>query len=277
GSSPIVGAPETTAVVKGLIVASYTAVGVYTWWHRPRSRLGKLVCVVALLYAVTALAASTHSLQFTIGRVAVAVVTAYLVYLFLCFPRDRLSSSFELRFVLGFAAASTVVWALVLALSRKLPRGGAFSDCTQRCPDNPLRLVDASHTVTQAVNLTANGLTAAGLLVLIVLLLRKASSPAHLRRRAVTPLLYAATLFTASFALYSVLSQAHAGGHVTAFRLLTAAGALAIPVALLAGQFRGRIFAATNLWRMLESAESRRLTPGWVEHVLGNSLGDPSF
>ena len=28
---------------------------------------------------------------------------------------------------------------------------------------------------------------------------------------------------------------------------------------------------------MLESAESRRLTPGWVEHVLGNSLGDPSF
>src|SRR3954447_13597062 len=275
--SPVVDAPKTTAAIKGFLVAMYLAVGLYTWWHRPRSRLGALVSAVAFIYAVTSLAASKDPLAFTAGRVTVAALTVYFVYLFLCFPRDRLSSSFERRFVVVFAAASAGVWAVVLALVRTLPRGGAFSDCTQHCPENPLRLVDASHNVTQAINLTANGLTAAGLLMLIVLLLRKASSPGHLRRRAVTPLLYAATLFVASFASYSVLSQANASPNETVLRILTAAGALAVPVALLIGQFRGRVFAATNLWHLLESARSHRLTPVWVEGILGSSLGDPSF
>lgn len=275
--SPVFVDPEVAAAVKGAIVAAYVAVGTYTWWRRPQSRLGPLAAAAGFLYTITALRASGHPLPFTVGRVALAAVVVYYVYLFLCFPRDRLSSPFERRFVLVFAAATAVVWAFVLALAHELPRGGALSDCTQRCPSNPLRLVDTSHTVTQAVNLTANGLTAIGLTALIVLLLRKAASPAHLRRRAIAPLLYAATLFTASFAAYSVLSQAEAGPNVTAWRVITAAGALAIPTALLVGQFRGRIFAATNLWRFLESAEAHGFTPVWIEGLLGSSLGDPSF
>jgi signal transduction histidine kinase len=275
--SAVVQDPELTAALKGVTVASYVAVGAYTLWRRPRSRLGPLVATAGFVYTAAALTASSQSLPFAVGRLTTAALVTYFVYLFLCFPRDRLSSAFERRFVRLFAVATTGVWIVVLLLADKLPRGGALSDCMQRCPDNPFQAVDGSHAVTQAVNLTANGVTALGLVALMVLLMRRAGSPAHLRRRAIVPLLYAATVFSASFAIYSLLSQANAGPNVHAFRILTAAGAIAVPTALLVGQFRGRIFAATNLWRLLETAPGHGLTPVWVEGLLGSSLGDPSF
>jgi signal transduction histidine kinase len=276
-NSSVVADPKITAAVKGVLVACYVAVGAYTWWRRPRSRLGPLVATVGFLYTVTALTASARPLPYSIGRLAVAVLVLYLVYLFLCFPRDRLNTAFEDRFVLVFATVTVGIWAMVLMLAGTLPRGGAFSGCTQNCPSNPFQVVDGSHDLTQAVNLTANGVTALGLAVLVVLLLLKAGSPAHLRRRAVAPLLYAATVFSASFAAYSLLSQVNAHPSLTALRVLTAAGALSVPAALLVGQFRGRIFAATNLWRLLGSSDGRGLTPVRLESLLGSSLGDPSF
>src|SRR4051794_35614877 len=120
--SPIAQDPRTTAVVKGLIVASYVAVGAYTWWRRPSSRLGPLVAGAGFIYAATGLAAVARPLAFTLGRLAVAVLVAYFVYLFLCFPRDRLGSTLERRYVLVFASVSASVWALVLALSRTMPK-----------------------------------------------------------------------------------------------------------------------------------------------------------
>jgi signal transduction histidine kinase len=275
--SPVASAPETTAIVKGLSVAAYVAVGAYTWWRRPQSRLGPLVVVAGLLMATTTLTASTNQLSFTLGRVALAVLVAYFVYLFLCFPRDRLGSALERQYVLVFAGASAAVWTVVLLLSRTMPRGGAFSDCATTCPANPLRLVNTSEAVSKGLNLGANGLTALGLAGVIILLLHKAASPAHLRRRAVAPLLGAATIFAAAYATYSVLSEADVSFHAAPLRVITAIGALAIPLALLVGQFRGRIFAATNLWRLLADAGSRRFTPVWVEGILGSSLGDRSF
>jgi signal transduction histidine kinase len=275
--SPTIRSPEATAVVKALLVAGYVGVGVYTWWRRPLSRLGPLVATAGFLYALTALAASTDSWRFTLGRLALALLVVYLAYLFLCFPRDRLSSELERRFVVGFAAASVVVWAVVLAFVPTLPHGGAFSDCARDCPKNALQLVDASHSVTRAVNLTANMVTAVALAAVIVLLVRKARSPAHLRRRAVVPLLAAATALLATYAAYSVLTQAGATGHITALRILSGIASLSVPLALLIGQFRGRIFAATNLWQVLVNVGTRRLTPRWVEEILGTSLGDPNF
>ena len=276
-TSSIASSPETAAVLKGLSVTAYVGVGAYTWWRRPRSRLGPLVAGAGLLMAVTSLAASAGQVNFTLGRVALAVLVVYLVYLFLCFPRERLSSRLERRYVLAFAVASAAVWTVVLVLARTMPRGGAFTDCATGCPENPFRLLNTSSSVTDAINLGANALTALGLAGVIVLLLQKAASPAHLRSRAVVPLLGAATVFTAAYASYSVLTQADVTLHTTALRVVTAIGALAVPLALLVGQFRGRIFAATNLWRLLADAGSRRFTPAWVEGILGSSLGDPSF
>ena len=217
-------------MVTALLVAGYSGVGVYTWWRRPRSRLGPLVAIGGFLYALTALVASTESWRFTVGRLALAVLVVFIAYLFLCFPRDRLGSKLERRFMLAFASASAVAWALVLALVPTLPHGGAFSDCSRDCPKNAFQLVDTSHAVTRALNLTTNIITAAALAAVIVLLVRKARSPAHLRRRAVVPLLAAATALLATYAAYSVLTEAGATRHLEALRLLSGAAALAVPL-----------------------------------------------
>ena len=275
--STVVRGPETTAVVKGLLVAAYVGVGAYTWWRRPQSRLGPLVAAGGFLYALTALVASTDPWEFSLGRIGLAVLVVYLAYLFLCFPRDRLSSELELRLIAAFAAASAAVWAVVLLVSSSLPHGGAFTDCANDCPKNPFQVVQASHSVTRGVNLTATAVTAVALAAVIVLLARKARSPAHLRRRAVVPVLCAAMALGATYAAYSVLTELGTTAHITALRIASGIASLAVPLALLVGQVRGRIFAATNLWRVLASAGSRRLTPAWVEQILGNSLGDPSF
>jgi len=275
--SPIVRSPEGTAVIKGLLVAGYVGVGVYTWWRRSQSRLGPLVATGGFLYALTALVGSTRPWVFTFGRLSLAGLIVYLAYLFLCFPRDRLSSELERRIVLAFGVVSAAVWALVLLVVRTLPHGGAYSDCARNCPTNPVQVFNVSHSVTRAVNLTANVVTAVALAAVIVLLVRKARSPAHLRRRAVVPLLWAAIALTATYAAYSVLTEAGATHHVTLLRVASGIAALTVPFALLIGQFRGRSFAATNLWRVLANAGTQRLTPEWVEEILGSSLGDPSF
>jgi signal transduction histidine kinase len=275
--SPVVRDPKTTAILKGLAIAAYVGVGAYTWWRRPQSRLGPLVAAAGFMLAVTTLTASTDDWLFTLGRLSLAVLVVYLTYLFLCFPRDRLSSEFERGLIATFAAATAAVWAVVLLVVSTLPHGGAFTDCAQNCPTNPFRVVDASHSVTRAVSFTANAVTAVVLAAVIVLLARKASSPAHLRRQAVVPVLFAAIALAGTYAAYTVLIQAGRTDHITALRIASGVAALGVPLALLVGQVRGRIFAATNLWRVLASAGDRRLTPRWVEEVLGSSLGDPSF
>jgi signal transduction histidine kinase len=275
--SSVVRSPETTAVVKGLLITGYVGVGAYTWWRRPQSRLGLLVAAAGFLYALTALVASTDPWVFSLGRLSLAVLIVYFAYLFLCFPSDRLGSELERRLVAAFAAASAAIWAFVLLVAHTLPHGGAFSDCDENCPTNPFQVVDGSHSVTRAVNLTANALTALALAAVIALLVRKARFPAHLRRRAVVPLLWAAIALTATYAAYSVLTEAGTTHHITALRIASAVAALAVPLALLVGQVRGRIFAATNLWQVLASTGSQRLTPRWVEEILRSSLGDPSF
>jgi signal transduction histidine kinase len=275
--STIVRSPEGTAVVKGLLVASYVGVGLYTWWQRPQSRLGPLVATGGFLYALTTLVGSRDAWVFTLGRLSLAGIIVYFAYLFLCFPRDRLSSELERRLVVAFSAVSAAVWVLVLLLSKTLPHGGAYSDCARDCPANPVQVFDVSHSVTSAVNLTANVVTAVALAAVIVLLVRKARSPAHLRRRAVVPLLWAAIALTGTYAAYSVLTEAGVTHHITLLRFASGVAALTVPIALLIGQFRGRIFAATNLWRVLANAGTQRLTSVWVEEILGSSLGDPSF
>ena len=68
--------PEVTAVLKGLTVASYVAVGAYTWWHRPHSRLGPLVAVAGFLYTAAALTASARPLPFAVGRLTTAALAS---------------------------------------------------------------------------------------------------------------------------------------------------------------------------------------------------------
>ena len=263
-------------VGKGLIVAAYASVGVYTWARRPASRLGPLITGAGFLYAATALTAVDSSFPYTVGRVALAALVVYFAYLFASFPRGRPQSVFERRFVVAAGTLTVVPWAVLLVFASQLPHGGPLSDCTTDCPGNALQLVHSSSVVTDALGLAANSATALLVVGAIVLLSQKAASEPLVRRRALTPLIYASIILAATFGTYSIVSEA-ASPPGTAFRVLTAAGALAIPIALLLGLVRGRLIATSAMWREMSRISPQAVTPAWVEEFLRDTLGDPSF
>ena len=265
---------DAWTLVRAAMVGSYVAVGTYTWWRRPASRFGAMLAETGLLFAVAALNASTDELAHTVGRVALAVIAVYLAYAFLCFPRDRLETSLERRLVAAFAGVTGVLWLVTLPLAGTLPASGPIVDCGDRCPGNALQLVDTPDAVSTGLGLAVNGATALALAGVIVLLVDKARSPATLRRRLVLPVLGSAMALAAAYAAYTVLRQLDVEG-LTGLKVTGAAAALAIPVAMLVGQVRGRVFAATSLVALVGRVGGEPASAARVEGLLREALGDP--
>jgi signal transduction histidine kinase len=265
---------DAWTLVRAALVGSYVAVGTYTWWRRPGSRFGAMLAETGLLFAVASLNASTDALAHTIGRVALAAMVLYLAYAFLCFPRDRLQSTVERRLIGAFAVVTAALWLVTLPLAATLPASGPIVDCGEQCPGNALQLVDTPDAVSSALGVAVNGVTALALVGVIVLLVDKARSPAILRRRLVLPVLGSAIALAAAYAAYTLLRQLDIEG-LAGLKVAGAGAALAIPLAMLVGQVRGRVFAATSLVALVGRVGGEPTTAVRVEGLLREALGDP--
>jgi signal transduction histidine kinase len=269
--------PTGTAVLRALFVASYTAVGLYTWIRTPARRLGPLVTGVGLFFALVSFEASPRPWLFAFGRLALAALVVFMAYVFLCFPRDGLDLPIERRVVAALSLSTVCVWAIVLPVANKLPAGGAFSDCGTNCPPNAFQLSGASTGATRAVNLVANSVTGIALFAVIILIARKALAADRLRRRALTPLLGSVILLAASYVTYSLLREAQPSAHLAVLRPLQAVAFLAIPTMLLIGQIRARVFAAASLGQLVSHTAVERVAPRELEKLIRDALGDPTL
>jgi signal transduction histidine kinase len=273
--SPILRQPEGTAIVRGLVVASYVAVGVYTWWRRPRSRLGPLIAGVGFLFAATSLDAVDSPFAYSLGRVLLAGFLVYLMYVFLCFPRDRLGSAQERRFIKAAALLSLVAWAAAIALSETLPPAGVLAECDGPCPHNAFQLVSSPAAVERLIEAVVIWSSVLIFLGTVALLARKLRQPSRLRRRAITPLLYTFVVFVLIQVAQVLLVRVVDVGGGDALRAILAVAALAIPSGLIVGQVRGRVFAATSLGMVAARASAEPLDTARVQSLVGEALGDP--
>jgi signal transduction histidine kinase len=274
--SPVLVNPSAVGLWRAAIVAAYWAVGTYTWWRRPDSRLGPVVTGVGLVYAATSLAGSGASLVHTLGMVAWAACVVYTAYLYLCFPSGRLESQLERAFMSAIAIGTAVVWALLLALSPSLPAGGSFVNCGHRCPPNALQVLGGHAATGTALGTAVRILFAVSAIGVAMLLLTKVRSSGRLRRRAIAPL---AAVFVASvivFLIAQFLDPVSLGLNAT-LRITGGFLVIAIPFAILAGQVRGDVFAAISLGQVAVRAGGKPLTPAAVQELLGDALGDPSL
>ena len=105
-TSPVLRDPGVAAGFRGLFVAAWVCVGIHLWRRRPESRLGLLLVAVGLVYAATSLMAFADPWAFTVGRVILAAFLILLIYVFVCYPRDRLGTSPERALVAVVAAGS---------------------------------------------------------------------------------------------------------------------------------------------------------------------------
>ena len=272
--SPVLLDAGSSGVTRGLIVLGYCSAGAYTFWRRPRSRTGALIAGIGLLYALTSLNGSGNDLVFTIGMTVWAGFTVCLAYLYLCFPRSRPETRIEAGFLAAYGVVVTVVWTAALVFADKLPRAAAFSDCSDRCPKNAFHLVEAPSGVSSLIAHVWNAGTALALVGVAVVLLRKTRAADRLRRRAVEPLGYAFAGTALLYPVYLLVGYDHPGTK-PALRAVLAVLQLSIPVALVFGQVRGRMFAATKAGALAATGADGPVTPEVVESMVRDALGDP--
>jgi signal transduction histidine kinase len=266
--------PDTLSVVRGLVVLSYVAVGMYSSWRSPGSRFGLLLIAVGLLYPVTSLTASHDELPYTVGRVTHAAFIVFLAFVLLCFPRDTLGSLIERR-VIGFLSITTgLLWIATLPVVRDLPPAGPLTDCEGSCPDNALRLVTAPHWVSSALRSAITIVTAVGLLAVAAVLIGKARTPVRVRRRLVVPVMCCAVVLAVNYSVFILLREFGPNDPLRGLKVVGGIAALAIPGAMLVGQIRGRFVAATSLNQLILRVRDNPITPARVELLLREALGD---
>jgi len=274
--SSILSAPGADAVFRASFICVNAAVGLYTLRCRPGSRLGLLLIAICLLYAVASFDATDRPLAFTLGRLAMAATTLCVAHIFLAFPGDRLHRARDRSFLIGFGVASVAAWLFALAVAHRLPPGGVLADCAGRCPENPLRFVGSSSSLTTAADWLVVGITAAGLVGTAVAVALKLFGGSRPRHHGITPLLGLCAVFALLFAAQSVATQAQAVGHPEVIRGVAFALMLLVPLTLLAGQMQGQRAATAGLGRLLDDAEERPATAAGLERLIRAALGDDS-
>jgi len=199
-----------------------------------------------------------------------------LVYVCLCFPRGRLGSSRDRRFVGVLAAVTALVWLLVLALAVELPPGGPFAACAGACPENALRVVDRAAEAGRVMGAVANVVTVVSFVAATVLLLLRMRESDRVARRTLAPLFVALSAILVSLAAYTVARLA-LDGHAVVLDAAVAVTVLLLPAAILAGQVRGRLFAARRLGSLVADVSGAPVTAEDVQHLVGDALGDPTL
>jgi signal transduction histidine kinase len=276
GRSDILRDPHLSAAARTAFVVANVAGGAYTWWRRPASGFGPLFAATGLLFALTSLNGFAAPLAFTLGRVVYAAVMFALVYVFLSFPGVRPASGADRRLVAGLAVVEVVVWVVVLALAERLPTTGPFSECAAACPHNALRVVDGAAQAGRVAGVVANAVTVASFLGVTVLLLVRLRETGRAGRRTLAPLFAAMCALLVALAAYTIAREAF-DARPAVLSAAVAAAILLIPVAIVAGQVRGRLFAARRLGSLVSDVAGTPVTGPDVERLVGEALGDPTL
>ncbi len=274
--SPILVDRTGDVVWRGLFVAAYVAVGGYSWWRRPESRLGPLVAGSGFLYAATSMNASGVPLVYTLGMVVWAVYIVYTGYLYLCFPRGWLESQLERRFMLAFVLSTGVVWGLILLLSPRLPAGSDFTNCGTSCPHNALQIATGHVTLGMALVTSSDIVLTIAAIGVAMLVFHKSRSSGRLRRRTLTPLAVILLASIAEFVVSLFLPSAFPGTTET-LKVINGLLTVALPGAIFAGQARGDVFAARSLGQIAMRSGEKTLTPAAAQKLIREALGDATI
>jgi signal transduction histidine kinase len=273
--STVLASPATTAAARGLFIGIYLLVGAYLWWRQPVGRMGPLLVAAAYLYALSSANASGDEAWFALGMTMWVAYIVLLAYVFLTYPRGRLAAGLETWFYRATVAAFALSWGAMLVFGQTLSVGGPFTRCAGSCPANGLQLIGTSAAVSHALTVVFEVVLALVMLGLCVLIIGKARSPSRLRRRAIGPLSAVFVVAIVDFSLYVFVGSAFPGT-VPALRALVLVTVASVPFAMVIGQRRASAFAAGSAGRLV-SRVSGRASPGRIEALLRDSLGDPTL
>jgi signal transduction histidine kinase len=260
-----------------LAVALPVALGLLRLARRRDDRFARLLVATGLFWAFTALALSSDSTVYSLGRLAVWPAELALVYLLLAFPYGRLTTTVER--VLAWAAALVVGLLYVpTAFVAQFPEPSPWAACGTHCPRNAFAPAHSSPALVDGFVRPLRE-TLALLLFLGVagVLIRRARRGPPMMRTVLVPVAGLAIFRAVAIGVYDAVRSAGAtSGAADVLGWIYAFSLPALTLGFAAGLLNQRLFVANAL---------QRLTFGLRPHAraaqlrvaLSEALEDPSL
>ena len=257
------------AAVALLIGWGFIGAGLYAWWRRPANNFGPLMTATGFLFFVSELAASDHTLVFTLASLFGNLFLAVVVHMLLAMPSGRLRTRGERALVIGayvFASPLSRIYVL-------LADPQAFG--CDGCPESALLIVDdagLAHDVDTVINATAVvvfGLT-------LVLMWRKWRRASRGERHALGPVMLSGAT---AIAVLEVGLVGQLSGDATIAEIgyyATQAAILPLPYAFLASLARSRVMRGDVVSELVTDL-GHAPAQGEIRDALARALGDPTL
>jgi signal transduction histidine kinase len=241
------------------------------------SRFARGVVAAGAVWSLSALAVSSGSTPYSIGRVSNWLVTVALVYLLLSYPSGRLTERFD-RLLFAAVVLVLLLYLPTALVAQHYPSPGAWSLCTSQCPRNAFALGRSTPMlVTDLVIPVRELLTVAVFLAVPVAVSERRRKAAPLLRGIYLPILVIAVLNAVTFGVFfAVRSAAPTASALSVVMWVNVLLLPAVGVACVAGWTYCRLLAANALERLARNLKASA-TPIEVSHAVADALEDPTL
>jgi signal transduction histidine kinase len=274
--------PRDQAAARGamevLVVGLPIAAGLYALRAPRHERFGLLLIAAGFAWSLTALAESSESVPYSIGRVAGWLVFPSLIYLTLAYPQGRIAPGFDRALFRAFNLLLVLLFIGSALFVEAYPDHTPWATCDSDCPRNAFMVVDREPPAIEALVQPLRELLAAVLFAgALVSMARRWRAATPLQRRASWPVMLvtgiSAIVLMAFFAARRLDALKPAADALGLVWGLCVAG---IAAAFLVGLVRRRLLLGHVLARLAERLSSE-LDLSRVREVLASTLGDPTL
>jgi signal transduction histidine kinase len=267
-------APAGAAVeLRVATIVALIAAGLFAQTSKLQARMGGLLIGMGFLSVPWLLNGSGNRVLFSIGVICSSWMPLAFAYLMLAHPTGRLFSRREARFLWLTGGALAMLWLLGVLMTDQPPVRMPLVQCAPHCPPNVFSLGSADDAV--GVVKAAIGIAGVSLTVGTPMLLahRARMSPAPVRR-SLLPVLVVASAWPILSVAY-MASVTFGLDSSSTLGALSVATAVAVPIAILAGLGRERLFMGQTLAEFVNQLV--RLPHVDPEALMAAALRDPTL
>ena len=266
------------ALGRVLVIAVPIAVGIWLWSQAQYERFGRVLVVAGYVWFLAALAESSNSALYSIGRIGAWVAETVVIFLVLSFPSGRLRTTPERVLVGAMLAFTALLFAPVALIEESFPAPTYWASCGVNCPANAFFVLSSEpHFVETWIRPVRIPLVTSVFVLTPVLLLLRIRAASQLMRKTIAPVLVVAIVRCLAFLMVAVVMRDF-GLFTAGFDLVGWILVLCLPAASLAflvGVLRSRLHAASALQRL-----TRRLRDDpnvRLSVVIREATADPSL
>jgi signal transduction histidine kinase len=242
------------------------------------SRFARAVVAAGTVWSLSALAASSESTLYSIGRVSYWLATLAVAYLLLSYPSGRLTETVDRVLFATIATLALLLYLPTALVVQEFPSPAAWSLCASECASNAFAIGGSTPAlVSDVVVPLREVLTAVVFLAVPVAVWQHRRHAGPLRRRMYLPIAVIAVFQAATLGVFFAVR--HAAPTSTSLHVVMWINVLALPtvgVACVLGRAYRRLFAASVLERVARdvraSASAMQITQAMAEALEDRSV-----